>query len=105
MPDFILLALVAALVAFAIRILTRNVDASAVRQSLDTMPGASWGTAVPITSFHAISRFLEENHCPCGGTLDVASEATHAGMQVVIAECDRCEERVTLHFDLTQMPN
>jgi len=71
------------------------------------LPGGSAETSIDVDDFDAIDEGVRARPCTCGGILEAHGERSETSgdrrFRVVQAECRRCEQRVSLWFDVTRM--
>ncbi|RMF20400.1 MAG: hypothetical protein D6760_11665 [Deltaproteobacteria bacterium] len=95
------LALLVALAAAGWRALRRV----RLARRLAALPGGSLETAMVAASFRDIEDEVGRRRCPCGGRLSLRGESSreHAGRRYRVAavECELCERRSRVYFDVT----
>ena len=77
------------------------------RRAWASLSGHSPQTALSISRFDEMDRFVRQTRCPCGGLLKVVSEGSRevAGhkLRVSRCECNRCESELDFFFDMTEV--
>jgi len=91
----------------AVTWVVRRVGARRRRARVDTGPGSSPATAIPIRSFEEMDAAVRGRRCHCGETLRRTGEGSSevAGRRYRYARlaCDECEEASRLYFDVTDL--
>jgi hypothetical protein len=103
--SFFTLAFLVALGALAWRRISRR------RKDHAWLDEAGHNEASPkrVASYEALEHELRWAKCQCGGYLRKKGERTTTGpsgtLSVVTCECESCEERRTLYFQLDEIPS
>ncbi len=96
------IALLLALAVFGWRMLRR----ARLKSRLRALPGGSLATAFPTETFADIDAHLARRRCACGGTLASKGESSNRRdsqlFRVVRVECQLCEKRDRLYFDVSR---
>lgn len=99
---FLAAALLAALTASGLRWVRRLRR----RRALAALDGGSRASAIRVDGFSDIEEHVARRQCPCGGRLVSHGERSESDGKVMLrvarVECDRCEERGEVWFDVSR---
>src|SRR5258705_9993472 len=86
---------------------TRGLQRRRARAAVRSGPGTSLESALPVRSFGAIDEVVEARHCHCGAGVHTVGEGAREiegrRFRYARVECDACEDKQLLYFDVTSI--